>query len=264
MSLFLIVCDMSSSRPEVLAVIPARLNSKSMYQKSIRPFGGRPLISYIIEASLGASTVTRTVVSTESPLIADIARSYGAEVPFMRPERLATDDVETNPVVEHAVAELARLENYRPDLVVWLQPPSPLCLSEDIDGTVSLFLEKDALLAMSVSPLHVHPYWAAKMDAEGKLSSFLSLSREALSVGRQKFPPAYHINGAAFVTAGNNLSVLIDNKYSDRTFGYFMPSERSVDVNTEIDFKMAELLLAERRKKSKQQKSPEYAVSRKI
>ncbi len=255
---------MTVSNREVLAVIPARLNSKSVRHKVIRAFGGHPLISYMIQAALGASAVTRTIVTTESLEIAEIASSYGAEIPFMRPAYLAEDGVETDPVVKHAVAELERLEGYKPDLVVWLQPTSPLCLSEDIDGAINLFLQEEALFVMSVSPMLVHPYLATQMDDEGRLSSFIELTPEVFSVGRQKYPPVYQINGAVFVTGADDLSVPVDDRFSDRTFGYVMPVERSVDINTELDLKVAELLLAEREEAREKALYAEHAISGKL
>ena len=234
-----------AKKREVLAIIPARLNSTEIPRKSLRLLLGKPLIAYIIEASLGASAVTRTIVTTESSEIADVARSYGAEIPFVRPERLSQDPVQVIEVADHAVAQLQAQEGYVSDAVVLLQPPSPLCASSDINGAVRLFFTESPYAVMGVSSLHAHPYWAVSMEENGVLSSFMDLPSSAMRVGRQDFPPAYKMNGAIFVVKPDGIVRMASHPYVDRTLAYVMPVERSVDIDTEIDFKMAELLLAQ-------------------
>src|SRR3972149_1828506 len=114
------------NRPEVLAVVQARGGSKSIPGKNIRSLAGHPLIAYSIAAGLAAQSVTRLIVSTDSQEIAEIARQYGAEVPFLRPPELAQDDSPDLPLFQHALRWLEDHEDYRPDVVVQLRPTSPL------------------------------------------------------------------------------------------------------------------------------------------
>src|SRR5262245_19232512 len=106
---------------EALALIPARAGSKGIPHKNIRPLAGRPLIQYIIEAARAALTIGRTIVSTDSPAISELACRLGAEAPFLRPAGLAQDDTPTLPVVQHALAWLEEAEGYQPDILVLLQ-----------------------------------------------------------------------------------------------------------------------------------------------
>lgn len=233
--------------PEVLAIIPARLNSKEVPRKSIRSLLGKPLIAYVIEASLGASKVTRTIVTTDSLEIADVARSYGAEIPFMRPSQLSQDSVQVIEVAEHAVSQLKLQEGYVPDAVVLLQPPSPLCASSDIDGAVNLFLSESPHAVISVTPIvDAHPYWTVSMSEDGLLSSFMELPPSAMTVGRQDFPPAYKLNGAIYAVKPDGIIRMASHPYVDKTLAYVMPAERSIDIDTEMDFRIVEALLRER------------------
>ncbi len=113
-------------RPEVLAVIQARGNSKGLPNKNLHPLQGRPLVAYSVASALGASGVTRTIVSTDSKVIADAACAYGAQAPFLRPAELAADDTPDYPLFEHALAWLWEHERYRPDIVVQVRPTTPL------------------------------------------------------------------------------------------------------------------------------------------
>ncbi|MGB9639345.1 MAG: cytidylyltransferase domain-containing protein, partial [Anaerolineales bacterium] len=126
---------------EVLAIIPARGGSKSIPQKNIRSFAGHPLIAYSIAAGLAAEMVTRVIVSTDDEKIAEIARQYGAEVPFLRPPEHAQDNTPDLPVFVHALEWLAENERYHPDVVVQLRPTSPIRRVSYIDQAVNLLLE---------------------------------------------------------------------------------------------------------------------------
>ena len=114
------------NRPEVLAVVPARGGSKSIPHKNLRLFAGHPLLAYSIAAGRQATRVTRVIVSTDDESIAEAARAYGAEVPFLRPTTLAQDDTPDLPVFEHLLTELDTREGYRPAIIVQLRPTSPL------------------------------------------------------------------------------------------------------------------------------------------
>ena len=142
----------------VFGIIGARGGSKALPKKNIAPLGGKPLIAWTIEAAVRSRTITRTVVPTDDAEIAKAAERYGAEVPFRRPEELAEDATPGPAVVLHVVRWLDQHEGYRPDLVVYLQPTSPLRVPEDIDAAVALLVEREADAVVGVCPVQRHPY----------------------------------------------------------------------------------------------------------
>jgi N-acylneuraminate cytidylyltransferase/CMP-N,N'-diacetyllegionaminic acid synthase len=231
---------MQSAPARVLAVIPARGGSKGVPHKNIRLLGGRPLISYTIDAASGARLLDRTVVSTDDTEIAEIARQYGAETPFLRPAELARDESLAEPVLDHALGWLEEHESYLPDYVMLLQPTSPLRTAEDIDNAISLALEKDADGVVSVCPAKHHPYLIKRLGEDGQISDFLTLDRTYKR--RQDLPPAFGLTGAIYMVKRD---ILLESHtfYTDRTYPYIMPVERSLDIDTLWDFAMAELIL---------------------
>ncbi|HLE57406.1 MAG TPA: acylneuraminate cytidylyltransferase family protein, partial [Rhodothermia bacterium] len=143
----------------VLAVIPARGGSKGVPRKNLVQLCGRPLIAYTIEAGLSAKSVSRLVVSTEDEEIASVARSLGADVPFIRPATLATDAAQSLPVVQHAVQAVEEFEGAPYEVIVMLQPTTPLRTADDIDSAVTLLLESGADSVVSVVDVGGHhPY----------------------------------------------------------------------------------------------------------
>ena len=147
----------------IVAVITARGGSKGIPQKNLRTVLGKPLIAYSIEAALQAKTLTRTIVSTDDETIAQVSRQYGAEVPFLRPQHLATDTATSIAVLQHAVTYLAEQEGYLADIVVCLQPTSPLRSAEDIDQAVNLCLRSGADSVVSLCQAKHHPFWMKKI-----------------------------------------------------------------------------------------------------
>jgi CMP-N,N'-diacetyllegionaminic acid synthase len=229
---------------QVLAVIAARGGSKTLPRKNVALLGGRPLIAWTIEAARDAATVSRTVVTTEDPEIAEIARRYGADVPFVRPAELARDETPGTAPVVHAVRWLEANETYVPDLVANLQPTSPYRTAGDIDAAVALLTERRADTVVSVTPVDHHPFWMKRVDADGWMHDFTFVDPPI--VRRQDLPPVYRLNGALYLARRD---VLLDTGgwYTGRTAAYVMPFERSVDIDTAWDFRVAEMLLAERR-----------------
>ena len=128
---------MIKSRPEVLAIIPARGGSKTIPKKNIRPLDGHPLIAYSIAAGHKSRQVTRVILSTDDEEIAEVARAYGGEVPFLRPADLARDETPDLPVFQHALNWLAEKEGYLPEAVVQLRPTSPIRPPECVDRGIS-------------------------------------------------------------------------------------------------------------------------------
>jgi len=224
-------------RPDFLAVIPARGGSKGLPRKNVRMICGKPLIAWTIEASLGAGYISRTVVSTEDPEIASIARDYGAEV-INRPKELAQDATLISPVLVHAVNHLIDTEGYKPYAVVLLNPTSPLRGSDYIDlGCMSL-LRCDADCAISVTLGQVC-LWQISTDGYGIANyDFQKKPR------RQEAPKQYLENGAIYITKTDYL--LENNNFLGGKVRLFaMPYYNAVDIDTAIDFRIAELLLNE-------------------
>jgi N-acylneuraminate cytidylyltransferase/CMP-N,N'-diacetyllegionaminic acid synthase len=227
----------------VLGIIPARGGSKSIPGKNIAMVAGKPLIAYTIQAALDAKSLGRVVVSTDSEEIAEVARSFGAETPFLRPPELAQDDTPGIEPVIHAVRWLDEHESYRPDYVMVLQPTSPLRATEDIEAAVQLARERQADSVVSVCTAQQHPYWMKRVTKDGKLVDFLQTDKAYTS--RQSLPSVYALNGAIYLA---RREILLERKtfYTDRTYAYIMPEERSLDVDIKLDLKLAELLIRER------------------
>lgn len=231
------------SLSNILALIPARGGSKGIPKKNIRPLAGKPLINYTIEAALQSRYQIRVVVSTDDEEIAKIARAAGAEVPFLRPAELAQDETPTFPVVQHALQWLEQHEAYQPKLVVLLQPTSPLRRPEHIDRALELILSSEADSVVSLCEAEHSPYWMKKVDAEGRVSPFISIEEEYTR--RQDLPKVYRLNGAIFVTR-SEVIMRKNRLLGDDTRAYIMEQDDSIDIDTELDFKLAELLIKER------------------
>ncbi|HET9956465.1 MAG TPA: acylneuraminate cytidylyltransferase family protein [Polyangiaceae bacterium] len=185
------------SKPEVLALIPARGGSKSVPRKNLLGIAGKPLIAYSIEHALGTSAITRTIVSTDDPEIARVAGEFGAEVPFLRPAEFATDTATDLQVFRHALQWLEREQGYRPELVVHLRPTGPIRETARIARAVQGMLdqpEADALRSVSLAEQTPYKMW--KIQA-GRLAPLIPLPEfpEAHSMPRQGLPKAYWQNG---------------------------------------------------------------------
>jgi CMP-N,N'-diacetyllegionaminic acid synthase len=232
---------MSNKRPAVLGIIPARSGSKSIPRKNIVMVAGKPLIAYTIQAALDAKLIDRVVVSTDSQEIAEVARSFGAEVPFLRPPELAQDDTPDLPVFQHALSWLARQEGYGPDIVVWLRPTAPLRSGQDVDAAIELLIETGADCVRSVCLAEHHPYWMKRLNGN-RLEPFVEGVDHSKYYRRQLLPPVYRLNGAVDVTWCRTV-IEGSQLYDGDIRGYVMPSERSIDVDTELDLALTTLLL---------------------
>jgi CMP-N,N'-diacetyllegionaminic acid synthase len=227
------------STRSALAIIPARGGSKGIPNKNLVPLAGKPLISHTIATALASRSIGRTIVSTDSDAIAAVAVSSGADVPFRRPAQLASDTATTESVVLHALAELERTATL-PEIIVVLQPTSPLRHAEDVDGAVGLLLTTGASSVVTVCEIE-HPLeWTFRRTAAGRLMPLVPTKQVAR---RQDAKPSFRLNGAVFVVRRDLLrrSGRLRNSH---TLGYVMPQERSIDIDTEVDLVTAEALLA--------------------
>lgn len=232
---------MTDGRPmSVLGVIPARGGSKGIPRKNIRPVAGRPLIAYTIEAARKARSLSRVIVSTDDPEIAEVGRAWGAEVPFLRPAELAGDDTPGPETAIHAVEWLRGHEGRAPEYVMTLNPTSPLREAQDIDAAVAIARRHDADGVVAVCEVKHHPYWTRAITPDGRLTTAVPTDRPYES--RQELPPMYALTGAIFLVKTAVL-LAVRNYYTDRTYAYVMPPERALDVDTPWDLRVLEALL---------------------
>ncbi len=229
---------------KIVAIIPARGGSKGVPRKNIRQVAGRPLITWSILCAKASSVLDRIIVSTDDEEIAQVAKKAGAEVPFMRPASLATDTSSGMAPMEHALQWLQKHEGYEPDWLMCLQPTSPLRTPQDIDGAVELAREKNALSVVSVTEAKDHPLWCKRMDEEGRLESFQKASPAVTR--RQDLPKVWALNGAIYLA---HRQMILDEKtwYGPRTYGFEMPKERSLDIDSWWDLHLADLILRDRK-----------------
>lgn len=226
----------------ILAIIPARGGSKGVPKKNIKRLAGKPLIAWSIETALSAQCLDKVIVSTDDENIAGIGRQYGAEVPFLRPAEIARDDTTDMPVYEHALDWLERNESYIPDIIVWLRPTAPLRTAEDIIGAVNLLKEKKPDWVRSVCEADHHPYWMYRLES-GQMKPFIENIRIEDYIRRQLLPKVYRLNGA--VEAAWRATILEKKlMYAGVMEAWVMPRERSIDVDTEMDFTFLEAMVS--------------------
>ena len=231
---------------EILSLIPARGGSKGIPRKNIRLFGGYPLIAYSIAAALQAETVSRVIVSTDDPEIAEVAQAFGAEVPFMRPAELAADRTTDLPVFQHALNWLAEHENYHPEIVIHLHATSPVRPKGFVDQAVRLLLEHpEAECVRSVVSPGQNPYKMWQIDPQtGYMLPLLAIPgiAEPYNIPRQQLPGVYlqtgHVNAirpaailGGSMTGKTILPLIIDARYE-------------VDMDTLADWDRGEWVIA--------------------
>ena len=223
----------------LLALIPARGGSKGIPKKNIKMFSGKPLIAHTIEEALKVSKIEKVVVSTDCKEIANVSKSYGADIPFLRPKEYADDNSTSFCVANHLISEF-------PDFsaILLLQPTSPLRTAEDIRGIIEMKIKLDCKSIISVTQTKTHPYWSYYINDEKTLFPYYSIKSQISR--RQDLDPAYIPNGALYLCETNWLK---SNKsfISNSSKAFIMPPERSVDIDTIFDWKIAEFLFKNRK-----------------
>lgn len=222
-----------------LGFIPARAGSKGIRSKNIRPLAGKPLVVHTIQAAKESGIFDCLVVSTDGKEIAEIASEAGAEVPFLRPSELATDEARGIDALHHALQWFEE-RGAKYDCVMCLQPTSPLRSAADIVAAADLLLARGAEAIVSVSPVEHHPWWSNVLPEDGCMKDFL---KPGIPANRQELPAYYRLNGAIYLARWDFIRNR-DSWLGPCTYAYIMPRERSVDIDEEIDFKIAEVLLA--------------------
>lgn len=219
---------------KVLAIIPARGGSKGVKRKNIKMFAGKPLIAWTIEEAKKSKYIDRLILSSEDEEIIGVAKDYGCEVPFIRPEELALDET---PGIEPILHALDKISGY--DYVVVLQPTSPLRIAEDIDVSLERMVNSQAGACVSVVEAEQSPYWMYTISEENKIRPLIS--QQEMPMRRQELSKVYALNGAVYI-AGVEWIKRVRNFLTEETISYIMPKERSFDIDNEMDFAIAEFL----------------------
>lgn len=232
------------SGEKVLAVIPARGGSKGIPRKNIIDVAGKPLIAWTIEEAKKSQYLDRIILSSDDDEIIAVARAWGCEVPFKRPAQHAQDDTPGIMPVLHA---LAALPEY--GYVVLLQPTSPLRTAADIDACLESCINASANCCVSVAEPEQSPYWMYHVSSEGLLIPLLD--NKELITRRQDHPAVYALNGAVYVARSK---WLLETKIfiTKETLAYLMPRDNSIDIDSQIDLDIAELLLKKRQDNSRE------------
>ncbi len=227
------------NKKRILALIPARGGSKGIKNKNIIDLCGKPLISYTIAAAKESRYVDSVIVSTDSEKIAEIAVFYGADVPFLRPATLALDTSTTLETVCHAIKKLTECGD-RYDVLLLLQPTSPLRTQEDIDRALEKFA-REGLSIASVSKAKDSPILLRKLTGKSRMESLLGLQS---TVRRQDMPPVYRVNGSIYI---NTVSSLNENtSFNDNVCPYIMEESHSVDIDDYLDLEIAKYYMERR------------------
>lgn len=221
-----------------IAIIPARSGSKGLPDKNILSFCGKPLLAYSIEVAKQSGKFDAIYVSTDSEHYAEIACQYGAEVPFLRPSAFATDEAGVWDMVREVFIKYQERGRFF-DTAMLLQPTSPLRTAADICNAYEVYNEKAADFVVSVCEAEHSPLWMNQLPKNDSMKGFLK--KELLDTPRQDLPKYYRMNGSIFLVRKEFLFRVLD-LYEGNCFAVHTPAERSVDIDTETDFKMAEFL----------------------
>ncbi len=228
---------------KTVAFIFARGGSKGLPGKNIRPLGGKPLIAWSIEHAHAVPRIERVIVSTDSDEIAKVARQYGAEVPFMRPEELARDDSPEWLAWRHALNYLIKAEGSLPELMVSIPATAPLRLPLDIENCLDEYEKGKADMVISVTDAHRSPYFnMVKENADGTVA--LVVPPTAALTRRQDAPSVYDMTTVAYVVQPEFV-LMHQSHFEGRVRAVHVPLERALDIDTLMDFKMAEFFLSQ-------------------
>jgi|TARA_B100001971_G_C18249380_1_gene576942 CMP-N-acetylneuraminic acid synthetase len=230
---------------KILSIIPARAGSKGLPGKNVKLLHGKPLIFWTTEEAKKSKYLKKIILSTDDEEIVRVCKGHRVEVPFLRPKELARDDTPVIDVILHLLSHLRSAEDYLPDFVLLLQPTSPLRTCEDIDNVCDMLTtNKEANAVISITAVSQIPYSMRVLNAKnGYVESFITHNYK--DYRRQDLPVVYIVNGALYMC---KTEVLLKSQTfaPERTLGYKMPKERSVDIDDIVDFKLAETILSEK------------------
>lgn len=222
-----------------IAIIPARSGSKGLKDKNIKELDGKPLIAYSIEAAIKSEMFDKIFVSTDSKKYADIAIRYGADASFLRSEKNSNDTAGSWDVVREVIAVLKdKGEEY--DEIMLLQATSPLRTSQDIVNAIKIMQEKKGVAVVSLTECDHSPIWCNTLPADGLMDEFDNAEYKDLP--RQMLPTYYRYNGALYLVTADELQN-VEHMLEKGCYAYIMPQERSIDIDTELDFLIAETIM---------------------
>lgn len=223
-----------------LAIIPARGGSKRLPRKNVLDLNGKPLIAWSIEAGVKSSYINKVLVSSDDSEILEISKQYGAET-IIRPDELASDTATTFDAIKHSI------ENSEPyDYVVLLQPTSPLRDTKQINEAIDLLIEKNADAIVSVCEMDHSPLWSNTLDDSLSMQGFLK--NEVLNKRSQDLETYYRLNGAIYICKTEKLLEEESFFLKENIFAYVMDRESSIDIDEEIDFRIAETIYFKEKK----------------
>lgn len=218
-----------------LAIIPARGGSKRLPRKNILDLSGKPLIAWSIEAALESKYIDKLIISSDDDKILNISHSYGAEW-IKRPENLASDTATTFDALKHTIENVSKY-----DYIVLLQPTSPLRTAKHIDAAIELLNSKNADAVISVCEMEHSPLWSNTLPEDKTMEHFLQ--SELLNKRSQDLPTYYRLNGAIYIAKTDKLLESKSFFLQNNIFAYIMDQESSVDIDTLLDFKFAQILI---------------------
>jgi CMP-N,N'-diacetyllegionaminic acid synthase len=217
-----------------------RGGSKGVPDKNLRRLLGKPLMAYTIEQALQSGLFKHVVVSTDSQKIAEAARSFGAEVWFIRPPEMATDSASKLPAIRHALLESEHYFGHKFDVLVDLDVTSPLRLIEDITGAYERFVREDADILITASPSRKNPYFNMVENVNGLIQIVKQFDKQIER--RQDAPQVFDMNASIYIWKRKAL-LEYDTLFTDKTALFVMPEERSVDIDTELDWNIVEYII---------------------
>lgn len=221
-----------------LAIIPARSGSKGLKDKNIKNLNGKPLIAHTIEAANQSGVFNDIVVSTDSEEYANISIDHGATVPFLRPAEMASDSSSSIDTIIYTINQLKK-GNISYDYFVLLQPTSPLRDAKDIKNAINLLFERKALSLVSVCKTEHSPLIMNTLNKSLAMDNFLS---NEFNKRRQELPEYYRVNGAIYLSEVKHF-LQCKNFYNKGSFAYVMDQKNSIDIDSEIDFELAKILM---------------------
>ena len=231
---------------EFLGIITARGGSKGIPKKNIKKLCDKPLIEYTFNAVKNSDLLNRCIISTDDDEIINFAKNKNIEVPFKRPPEFSTDTAKSIDVLLHALNYLKNNENYTPDYIITLQPTSPLRTTEDIDKSIELILNNknaDSLVSVIKVPHNFNPY--SIMEYNGKYLEHYIKDKSIMN--RQQKPIFYARNGASIYITSYDLLMKKKKIIGEKCIPYFMPKERSIDIDDYYDWDFAEFLVQKSR-----------------
>lgn len=224
-----------------VAIIPARSGSKGVKDKNIRNLCGKPLMAYTIEAALKSGEFDEVMVSTDSEKYAEIAKKCGANVPFLRSEVTASDTASSWDMVDEVLANYKKLRECF-DTFCLLQPTSPLRTAEDIKSAYQIYKNQAEFAVVSVCEAEHSPLWCGHLPVNHEFIDFVKPENLKQRQAGEKF---YRLNGAIYIV--NIAKFEIDRQlYKSGSFAYIMSQERSIDIDTELDFQLAEVIMKDK------------------